>query len=444
MKKVAFLILLIGILVINVGAQVTLETAICAPLEGVAEATCDSYFAKREEIRRNEALMQAVHNQTNQLMTRLNDENNATSRDWLLRAEVILIRLEDDYQRMWGQLSVFNRSEVLLLEEGIKEHANLIPDRFEQQIEADFAYFQELETQWVNVVKNDLDLLRKDMENAALAWVEANRMSETTDDNEVTLADLDDEATDMNEESDNDDSGETREAPNAVEIIDRAQEQCSHLTGEHLNACLFQEAWVDLQTADFCDGTDAELCEIARDMYSDYTEDEWDDLFNEYSALDDPLASIAVLYCQLNPAFDEEGEQVGLAACSESEYISLTSIQETTSEDIQDEDTETDTTADSDYFEPLTGAWCDPSFSECSDLWGFLLFALDETGITVYDSDGFIPRVGPNIYTGSLNVYDDVFYDITIEILSPTEIRVTITDDDGVTGVSDLIHSSRQ
>ena len=94
------------------------------------------------------------------------------------------------------------------------------------------------------------------------------------------------------------------------------------------------------------------------------------------------------------------------------------------------------------FIVPQAGTWCNTSSGECDDISSIVL-NLDETGLTTIDPVGFIPRTGENIYSReNVEVTAELFWDITVEILSPTELQIIIFDrSDSTTNVDTLIYS---
>lgn len=92
-----------------------------------------------------------------------------------------------------------------------------------------------------------------------------------------------------------------------------------------------------------------------------------------------------------------------------------------------------------DFIQLMPGEWC--SDSGCADL-SILFPAHDETGITFAEPFGFIPRVGENTYYANIEVSKQpdsvtgIFYDVTVEILSPTEFRFTYVNEAGESNIA--------
>jgi hypothetical protein len=83
---------------------------------------------------------------------------------------------------------------------------------------------------------------------------------------------------------------------------------------------------------------------------------------------------------------------------------------------------------DGGFLIPEQGMWCnanDPS-AECGDLVE-LISDINEEGMTS-PLAGFIPRVDDNIYALDNFEYSGIVFDVLVEILSTTEIRITLYD----------------
>ncbi len=94
-----------------------------------------------------------------------------------------------------------------------------------------------------------------------------------------------------------------------------------------------------------------------------------------------------------------------------------------------------------DFIIPQAGTWCNPELDECNDLTSLIL-DIDETGIT--SIVGFIPRISDNFYSqDNVEVSEGIFWDISVEVFSSTELEITIFDPDGdpQTSVNRLVYA---
>ena len=97
--------------------------------------------------------------------------------------------------------------------------------------------------------------------------------------------------------------------------------------------------------------------------------------------------------------------------------------------------------AGGDFIVPQQGTWCNPELDECNDL-TVLILDIDETGLT--SVVGFIPRIGDNFYSqDNVEVSEGIFWDISVEVFSSTELEITIFDPSGdpQTSVNRLVYA---
>ena len=283
----------------------------CNRLFGENNATCIEFVDEANLINGKDTRMNNLHNRLLTLISQVSE--NGDNPGWLLNNEHTIAVADAEYTTLMLDLNRFINNYVIPLEDELitlNTENNTDWDALNDLTET---YKGDFRLDW-DAVGSDLALLQADF-NAA-----KTRAGIVSPDEQTEASN--DAGAEEPEESEIEEF-----IPDPLDVVAIAEEACASLldTGEY-NRCLFQEAWVTMEAGIYCSGIDDDLCEIIRDIKREerIEADDWERLFELYSADDDPLASIAVAKCHLFPSFDENGNEVSLDVCAEIEYITLT------------------------------------------------------------------------------------------------------------------------
>ena len=386
--------------------------------EGTAEfIVCTDYLNKRSAIRDQDLRMRVIGQRVANLLTGM--EANRDDAAWVERIRPAIAELTDEYRTLFAGLQVFMAGEVFLVRTALDNWAGSVPDKLfatlTEQLDLDY-FEQDLYTAWV-AVGSDIDLLNRDL-NDALAGIAS------PDESDVNAQQAADETTLAPLPSRTETAGEA--VANAMSVCKGAAE------GRELQSCIFREAWINLNAAEYCDGSNDVLCEEMRIWFSDYSDETWEQLVEEYGAADDAKAGIAVLICQLNPATREDGSVVPLGTCAQVEYLGLTGAEAgTVSNGPTEEDT--DAASNTDVTIPSVGEWMMMFLGDCGgDVW-FIQFVEASAERIVMGSEDDNPSVFVSTTPGTY-----VFQQQGDEYTYTYTLYIVAGDPEHMTGLADL------
>ena len=239
---------------------------------------------------------------------------------WVKRIQPTIESLTSDYQKRFQELQVFIGSDVFLVRTALEARGDSLPEALRTAATADLDHYQhELYDNW-EAIGSDVDLLNSEL-NAAL---QRSASPAEPDTSSAPSAEAAPALEASPAEAIPEQAIPHSESQRAI-IADAEAACASAAKGQEQQTCIFREAWTRLNAAEFCAGSDEELCAAARTFFGDNDEQTWNDLIEEYGAAEDANAGIAVLVCQLNPpATYEDGSPVPLGVCAQVEYLGLT------------------------------------------------------------------------------------------------------------------------
>ncbi len=414
--------------------------SIIADQGSFAYQECTEFLRQKNEVAAEDLRVRALGQRTNNLLTRVDSlvertTHTADDLDWLERIKPAAADIK-------AQLAtaMTNRRLILTQARIIDIAGSDIPESIRDMVLPNIPELEQALENWVQI-EGDVDVLIAAIDNA-IAKLNEEGLASTAGlpaDAEVSPDVETPPESQANQPADVDIESAAVRQRNLMNTIEAA---CSNTEDDvSRNACIFQEAWMNLQVAEFCDGGNTERCDAAADLYGSlYTDEEWLQLMDEYGALDDPYAGIAVLICQITPpAIREGGEPVPLATCAQVEYLALSPAADQPVEQSSSDQPVEQSSSDENFIRPLPGIWCYERNEFCVDLTA-VIFNIDETG--VMSGVGFVPRIGENRYAlYDILAYDNITVDYVLEIISPTHmVETTITSYDEETRVANLYH----